>query len=99
LLSLAVPSRETVHFFWKILLAYHGASAAPFYADTPLRWHADTVVIVGCRSAALCLYAHPHPPRRKRCGQVLAGGFSIFRFFCGDFALHLVLIILKIHTL
>jgi len=29
----------------------------------------------------------------------LAGGFSIFRFFCGDFTLHLVLIILKIHTL
>src|SRR3981081_1619221 len=33
----------------------------------------------------------------RLCG--LASGFSIFRLFCGDFALHLVLNILKIHIL
>jgi hypothetical protein len=64
------------------------ASAALF---TPIRPYADTVFIFGCGSAV----SFRPPPS----GQVLAGGFSIFRFFCGDFALHLVLIILKIHTL
>src|SRR5260221_9168825 len=40
--------------FWKILLAYHSTSAVLF---TPIRRHADTVVIFGCGSAALSLCA------------------------------------------
>jgi hypothetical protein len=52
--SLAVPSLEIVHCLEdssRILQRLCRADCA----DTPLRRHADTVVIFGCGSAALCL--------------------------------------------
>jgi hypothetical protein len=59
-ISSTVPSLGSVHFF-------EDSSRIPqrlcraVYADTPLRRHADTVVIFGCGSAAL----RPWPKRPR----------------------------------
>ena len=51
---LAVPSLKIVHFLEdSSRIPQHLCRAV--YADTPLRRHADTVVIFGCGSAALSL--------------------------------------------
>jgi|ERR1700724_1719878 hypothetical protein len=57
--AFAVPSVEIVHSLEDSSLILQRLCRA-VYADTPLRRHADTVVIFGCGSAALSLGACLH---------------------------------------